>query len=74
MQDINEIIAKRQAAPKRYCVVTAYDNGTERTHYTETKSQAENWAIGERRKLGHSFQDRESGEILTRVSVTIDAV
>ncbi len=74
MNRIEEIIATRSSAPKAFRAVTTYDNGTERMHETETESQAQNWAIGERQKIGIPFVDRDSGEPVMRVSVTVEAI
>ena len=69
-----DLIAKRLAAPKAFRVVTTYDNGTIRTHDTETKAQAENWASLESAKLNRTMIDRDSGNSVARVSVSIEAL
>lgn len=69
-----DLINKRLAAPKAFRVVTTYDNGTIRTHDTETKAQAENWASLERAKLNRTMIDRNSGDSVTRVSVAVETL
>ena len=66
-----DLIAARLAAPKRFRVRTTYDTGRVRTHDTETKCQADSWAIGERRKVGRALIDRETGDAVSVVSVEI---
>lgn len=74
MNTIDGIIAKRLEAPKAFRVVTKYDNGTERAHCTETEAQAQNWAVGERRKIGVPFIDRDNGQPVVRTSVAIETI
>lgn len=74
MDYIEEIIAKRLNAPKAFRVITTYDDGTTQAHETETESQAQNWAIGERRKINMPLIDRDSGESVMRSSVTIEVI
>lgn len=69
-----DLIAKRLAAPKNFRVVTTYADGATKTHDTETAAQAENWAIGERRKIGRSLVDRLTGGEVRVVAVEISAL
>lgn len=72
MTAVNQLIARRLAAPKVFRVTTAYDDGRIRTHDTETAAQAENWATGERRKIGRELTDRETDTVVRVVSVIVD--
>ncbi len=67
-------ILNRLAAPKQFAVVTTYDDGSVRRHETETNRQADNYAVGERRKVGRELVSRESGSAVKVVSVTIVAL
>lgn len=62
------------AAPKTHKVVTAYADGRVREHLTASMAQAENFAIGERRKVGLKLISRETGKEVTVVSVSIVAL
>lgn len=72
--DVMDLIAKRLAAPKQFRVVTLYASGVVKTHDTETIGQAENWATGERHKIGRDLIDRMTGEKVRVVSVEIVAL
>lgn len=72
--DALELIATRLAAPKRFRVTTAYASGITKTREVETKGQAENWATGERRKIGRDLIDRVTGETVRVVSVDIAGI
>lgn len=72
--DILERIATRLAAPKHFRITTTYASGVAKTREVETKGQAENWATGERRKIGRDLIDRMTGKTVRVVSVTIDAI
>lgn len=69
-----DLIAKRLAAPRQFRVTTHYEGGATKMHETETEGQAENWATGERRKIGRDLIDRETGGTVRVVDVTIDRI
>jgi hypothetical protein len=56
-----DLIARAQTMPKTHRVVTLYECGKMRTHDTRCAASAENYATGERRKVGREFIDRETG-------------
>ena len=62
------------AAPKTHKVVTSYADGRVREHLTASMAQAENFATGERRKVGLKLISRETGKEVTVVSVSIVAL
>lgn len=68
---MNDLIARRLAAKKSFAVVTTYADGATRQHATETKGQANNYAVGERRKIGRDLINRETGKTVRVVSVEI---
>ncbi len=68
---MHPLIARELAKPVTHIVVTTYVNGKSRLHQARGAAQAENWAIGERRKIGQNLIDRESGEVRTVMSVEI---
>lgn len=69
-----DLIAKLQAMPKTLAVVTRFVDGNERRHAVATRGQAENYAVGERRKIGKNLINRETGAVVCVVSVTIEAI
>jgi len=71
---IAALIAARLAAKKNFKVLTTYADGAMKTHETETMGQAENWAIGERRKVGRDLVDRLTGKTVRVVRVSIEAL
>lgn len=70
-QSAMDLIARNLAAPMVAVVVTRYDDGTEYRHEVRSLKAAENWAIGERRKIGRAFIDRQTGKSATVIAVTI---
>jgi hypothetical protein len=74
MNAITALIAKHQAAPKQFAVVTRYADGNERRLEVAQAGQAETHAIGERRKIGRSFIDRDTHQVVTVVSVEVVAL
>jgi hypothetical protein len=55
-------------------VTTVYEGGTVKTHDTRSLAQAENWATGERRKIGKTLVERETGATVRVLAVTVDAI
>ena len=68
------LIAAALAAPKTHKVVTTYDDGTNRIHETRSEQTAENYAIGERRKIGRRFLSRVLNEWAMVVSVEVTKI
>ncbi|RWO06336.1 MAG: hypothetical protein EOS07_22115 [Mesorhizobium sp.] len=75
---IAAIIAARLAAPKTHGVVSTYADGATHRHETASLAQAENYATGERRKIGRDLisrnADMTAGPIVRVVSVEIVAL
>ena len=65
------LIAAALAMPKTHCVVTTYACGRVRRHETRNEASAENFAVGERRKVGKSLIDRMTVETVRVVSVEV---
>lgn len=57
-----DLIAAAAAAPKTHKVVTNYADGSVYEHLTRSAKTAENWAYGERFKIGKNLIDRMSGK------------
>lgn len=68
------LIAAALAAPKTHKVVTTYGSGAMKEHLTRSMATAENWAVGERRKIGRNLIDRDTGKTVRVVSVKIEAL
>lgn len=68
---IDRLISAAMSAPMTHVVVTRYADGRELRHEARSAGAAENWAIGERRKLGRSLVNRETGETVMAVAVTV---
>lgn len=66
-----QMIAAALAKPKTHAIVTTYECGKVRRHCTFSAKAAENFAIGERRKIGRNLIDRETGRKSRVVSVEI---
>lgn len=60
------------AAPKTHVVITGYACGKTKRHETRSEATAENWAIGERRKIGRDLIDRDTGNTVRVTTVTIE--
>lgn len=69
--NVEALIAKRLAAPKKFRVLTTYAYGALRHHDTETLEQSNNHAVGERRKIGRNLISRETGKVVRVVSVEV---
>ena len=72
--NVEALIASRLAATKKFEVVTLFADGGSRSHKTETRGQADNYAVGERRKIGRPLISRETGETVRVVSVEVVAL
>lgn len=68
------LIAASLASPKTHAVLTAYADGTVKRHETRSLAAAENWAVGERRKIGRDLIDRATNRTVRVVSVEILAI
>ncbi len=62
------------AQPLTHRVTTVYADGATKHHDTRGLAQAENWAVGERRKIGRALIDRMTGATVSVVSVEIVAL
>lgn len=69
-----DLINRRLAAPKQFEVVTLYADGTSRRFETETRGQADNYAVGERRKVGRQLVSRGNGATVEVVDVYVAAL
>lgn len=69
--NVQTMIAAALARPKRLRVTTTYACGKTKHHDVSTEGQAENWATGERRKIGRDLVDRVSGKNVRVVSVDV---
>lgn len=65
------LIARMQARPNTLRVQTTFVDGSTRHHDVATMGQAENYATGERRKVGRDLINRETGATVRVVSVDI---
>lgn len=68
------LIARIQAMPKKFEVVTLFADGKKRSHQTATFGQAESYAVGERRKIGKSLINRETGETVNVIDVYVSTL
>ncbi len=67
-------IAAQLAKPITHNVVTLFLDGTKRIHGTRSAGAAENYAIGERRKIGRDLINRETNATVHVLAVTIEAI
>lgn len=68
------LIAKMQSMPKAFEVVTLFADGTSRTYQTATRGQADNYAVGEKRKIGRTLLNRDTGATVEVVDVYVAAL
>lgn len=68
---IQERIAAELAKPLTHKCVTLYADGSAKEHQTRGWPQANNWAIGELRKVGRDLIDRETGKTVRVVDVYV---
>ena len=71
--DIAARIAAELAKPKTHRVITGYADRC-KFHDTRSAAQAENYAIGERRKINRALLDRDTGEYVHVQFVTVVAL
>lgn len=69
-----QMIAAALAMPHTHTVVTTYECGKVRRHTTRSAASAENYAIGERRKIGRGLIERETGRKVRVVSVEVEEI
>ncbi|MBZ9706086.1 hypothetical protein LB543_05050 [Mesorhizobium sp. ESP7-2] len=69
-----ERIAAALAKPFTHTVITTYADGTQKRHDTRSAAAAENWAIGEERKIGRDLIDRATGKTVRVVSVDVEPI
>ena len=68
------LIAVAMAKPMTHRVTTVYADGRERHHDTRSLGAAENFAVGERRKIGRKLLDRETGATVQVAYVEVAAL
>lgn len=74
-QTIESLIAAQRAKPITHRVITTYSDGETLMHPARSEGAAENWAVGERRKIGRDLIRREFPNRRVRViSVTVERV
>ena len=70
---MHQLIAAQLAKPITHDVVTTYADGAVRTLGARSVAQAETHAIVESRKIGRALVDRNTGNTVCVVSVTVVA-
>jgi hypothetical protein len=68
------LLATHFAKPLTHRVTTVFADGTTRAHDTRSQAQADNYATGERRKVGKDLISRETGKTVRVVAVTVDRI
>lgn len=72
--DMNARLAALTAAAKTHAVVTKYSTGLEKRHETRCVRSAEQFAIGERRKIGKTLIMRDAVTLLAAGEATVVSV
>lgn len=72
--DTEAFLKAQLARPLTHRVTIHYEGGATRTHDTRSEAQAENYAVGERRKIGRSLTDRMTGDTVRVSGVTITSL
>lgn len=68
------IILAMLAKPVTHEVVTTFADGSTRRFGVRSKPQGENYAVGERRKIGRDLINRETGDIVRVIAVEVVTV
>lgn len=68
------LVAAMLAKPITHDVVTTFADGSTRRFGVRSAAQGENYAIGERRKIGRDLVNRETGATVRVVSVEVVAL
>lgn len=74
MIDIRAKLEAMAKEPRTWRVTTHYDDGSESHYDARNRAAAENFAIGQRRKIGRALISRETGKPRTATSVTISKI
>lgn len=69
--DIRARLEALAAKPREWRVTTHYADGATRQHDSHSQAGAENYATGERRKIGRALRSRETGLPVRVVNVTV---
>ena len=69
-----EFIAMHLARPMTHVVVTRFADGATRRHEVRSIGAAENYAVGEKRKIGRDLLNRETGALVRVVAVDIESL
>jgi len=72
--NVDAFLQAQLARPLTHRVTTLYTSGTAKTHDTRSLAQAENFAIGERRKIGRELIDRTTGSTVQVLRVLISLI
>jgi hypothetical protein len=72
--NITERIEMLRNMPKAWRVTTHYADGSTMVHDAALEVQAQNWAVGERRKIGRKLIERATGTERSITSVTISRI
>jgi len=72
--NIEAFLAAHLAKPLTHRVTTLYASGAVKTHDTRSLGAAENFAIGENRKVGRKLIDRATGQAVEIVGVMVEAL
>lgn len=68
------ILAAMLARPMTHEVVTVFADGKTRSFPVRSLAQAENYAVGERRKIGRDLINRDTGATVRVVAVEVRAL
>jgi hypothetical protein len=67
-------LAAQFARPLTHRVTVVHEGGAVRIHDVRSAGAAENYATGERRKIGRTLIDRLTGATVRVISVTVDKI
>lgn len=68
------ILAAMLARPMTHEVVTVFADGKTRAFPVRSLAQAENYAVGERRKIGRDLINRDTGATVCVIAVEVRAL
>lgn len=72
--NVQQLIAAELAKPLTHKCVTLYADGSAKEHQTRGLAQANNFAMGERRKVGRDLIDRATGKTVRVLDVYVAGI
>lgn len=72
--NVPALVAAQLAKPITHNVVTKFIDGTERKFGVRSLAQAQNYSVGESRKIGRDLINRDTGATVRVIAVEIEVI